>query len=48
MTQSEIELEECELQEILEGEHLDLEGFLIQGTTGGVESLPQEELNRIQ
>lgn len=39
-TQSEMELEDKE--------HLDLEGFLIQGTTGGVDSVPQEELNRIQ
>ena len=43
-----MELEETELQEILEREHLDLEGFLIQGTSVGVDSLPQEELNRIQ
>ena len=40
MTQSEMELEEAELQEILEREHLDLEGFLIQGTSGGVDLLP--------
>jgi len=48
MTQSEMELEDQELQEILEKEHLDLEGFLFQGTTGGVDSSLQEELNRIQ
>ena len=48
MTQSEMELEDHELQEILDRENLDLEGFLIQGTSGRVESLPQEEFNRIQ
>jgi len=48
MTQSEIDLEDHELQEILDKEHLDLEGFLMQGTTGGIDSLPQEECNRIQ
>lgn len=48
MTQNEMDLEDHELQEILEKENLDLEGFLIQGTTGEVDSLPQEELNRIQ
>jgi len=48
MTQSEMELEDQELQEILDKEHLDLEGFLFQGTTGGVDSSLQEELNRIQ
>lgn len=39
MTQSEMEQEDCELQGILNKEHLDLEGFLIQGTTRGVDSL---------
>ena len=48
MTQSEMDLEETELQEILERENLDLEGFLIQGTSVGVELLPQEYLNRTQ
>jgi len=48
MTQNEMDLEDHELQEILDKENLDLEGFLIQGTTGGVDSLPQEELNKIQ
>lgn len=47
MTQSETDLEDHELQEILEKEHLDLEGFLKQGTTGGIDSLPQEDCNRI-
>ena len=48
MSQSETNLEDHELQEILDKEHLDLEGFLMQGTTGGVDSLPQEDCNRIQ
>ena len=48
MTQSETYMEDYELQEILEKEHLDLEGFLMQGTTGGLDSLPQEDCNRIQ
>ena len=43
-----MEQEEHELQEIIDKEHLDLEGFLIQGTTRWLDSLPQEELNRIQ
>ena len=46
--QSEMEMEYNELQEILNRENLDLEGFLSKGTTGGVESLPQEECNRIK
>lgn len=48
MTQSEMDTEDHELQEILDREHLDLEGFLKQGTMGGVESLPQEEFNTVQ
>jgi len=48
MTQSEMELEDNELQEILDRENLYLEGFLSKGTTGEVESLPQEECNRIK
>lgn len=48
MTQSEMEMEDHELQDILDREHLDLEGFLKQGTMGGVDSLPQEEFNREQ
>ena len=47
MTQSEMEMEDHELQEILDREHLDLEGFLKKGTMGGVDSLPQEEFNRV-
>lgn len=38
MTQSEMEMEDHELQDILDREHLDLEGFLKQGTMGGVDS----------
>lgn len=48
MNQSEMEREDNELQEILDRENLDLEGFLNQGTSGGVESLSQEKINRIQ
>lgn len=48
MTQSETDLEDHELQEILDKENLDLEGFLMRGTKGGIDSLPQEECNRIQ
>lgn len=45
MTHSEMEMEDNELQEILDRENLDLKGFFSKGTTGGVESLPQEECN---
>jgi len=48
MTQSKMEMEDHELQEILDRGHLDLEGFLKQGTMGGVDSLPQEEFTRVQ
>lgn len=48
MIRSEIDLEEHKLQEILDKENLDLEGFLMQGTKGGIESLPQDECNIIQ
>ena len=48
MTQSDMEMEDHELQEILDRENLDLEGFLKQGTMGVVDSLPQEEFNRVQ
>lgn len=41
-------MEDHELHDILDKEHLDLEGFLKQGTMGGVDSLPQEEFNRVQ
>jgi len=42
MTQSEMEQEDHELHEILDKEHLDLEGFLIQGTMGGVDRYHKE------
>lgn len=48
MNQSEMETEDNELQEILDRENLDLEGFSNHGTMDGVESLPQEEINRIK
>ena len=48
MTQSETDVEDHELQEIPDKEHPDLEGFLMQGTTGGIDSLPQEDCKRIQ
>ena len=48
MTQSEMEMEDNELQEILDRENLDLEGFLSKATMCGIESLPQEECNRIK
>ena len=35
LTQSEMKMEDYELQEILDREHLDLEGFLKQETMGG-------------
>ena len=43
MTQSETDVEDHELQEILDKENLDLEVFLMQGTKGGIDSLPQED-----
>ena len=48
MTQSEIDLEDQELLEIVDKENLDLEGLLMQGTKGGIDSLSQEECNIIQ
>jgi len=48
INQSDMEMEDHELQEILEKENLDLEGFLEQGTKEGVDSLPQEEFHRVQ
>jgi len=47
MTLGDMEIEDHELQDILDREHLDSEGFLIQGTMGGVETLPEEDLNRV-
>lgn len=48
MNQSEMEMKDNELYDILQRENLDLEGFLNQGTTSRIETLPQEEINRIQ
>lgn len=48
MTPSEVGTEDHELQDILDREHLDLEKLLKQGTTKGMDSLPQEEFNRVQ
>lgn len=48
MTQSEVGIEDHELQEILVKENLDLEKFLEQGMTKGVDSLPQEEFYKVQ
>lgn len=48
MTPSEVGTEDYELQDILDREHLVLEKFLEQGTTKGMDSLPQEEFNRVQ
>lgn len=48
MTLSEMETEDHELHDIVDKEHLDMEGFLKQGTTRWVDSLPQEEFNRVQ
>lgn len=48
MTPSEVETEDRELQDILDREHLDLENFLEQGNTKGMDSLPKEEFNRVQ
>lgn len=48
LTPSEVGTEDHELQDILEREHLDLEKFLEQGTTKGMDSPPQEEFNKVQ
>jgi len=48
MIPSEARTEDHELQEILDRENLDLEKFLEQGTTKGVDSLPKEEYDRVQ
>lgn len=48
MTPSEVGTKDHELQDILEREHLDLEKFLEQGTTKGMDLLPQEESNSVQ
>lgn len=48
MTPSEVETEDDELQEILERENLNLEKFLEEGITKGVDSLPKEVFDRVQ
>lgn len=48
MTPSEAGTEDHELQEILERENLDLEKFMEQGITKGVDSLPKEEFATVQ
>lgn len=48
MTPSESGTEDQDLQEILELENLELEKFLKQGSNKGINSLPQEELDRVQ
>ena len=48
MTPSEVGTKDHELQDILDREHLDLEKFLELGTIKGMDSLPQEEFNRVQ
>jgi len=41
-------MEDHELQDIIERENLDLEKFLEQGITKGVDSLPKEGFDRVQ
>lgn len=48
MTPSEGGTEDQDLQEILERENLELEKFLEQGINKGIDSLPQEEFDRLQ
>lgn len=48
MTQSECGTEDQDLWEILERGNLELEKFLEQGTNKGIDSLPQEEFDRVQ
>ena len=48
MTPSEGVMEDQVLQEILERENLEIEKFLEQGTKKGIDSLPQEEFDRVQ
>jgi len=40
--------EDQDLQEIPDRENLELEKFLEQGTSKGIESLPQEEFDKVQ
>ena len=48
MTPSEGGMKDQDLQEILESENLELEKFLEKGTNKGIDSLPQEEFDRVQ
>lgn len=48
ITPSEAGMEDHELQKILEKENLDIEKFLEQGITKGVDSFPKEEFGRVQ
>lgn len=48
MIQSESSTEDQDLKEILERENLELEKFLEQGRYRGINSLPQEEVDRVQ
>ena len=48
MTPSKVGTKDHELQDILERENLDLEKFLEEGTTKGVDSVPKDEFNRVQ
>ena len=48
MTPSKVRTEDHNLQEILDRENLDIYKFLDQGTTEWVDSLAQEEFDRVQ
>ena len=48
MTQSESGTEDQDLQEILERENLELEKFLEQGGNLGLNSIPQEDVDKVQ
>lgn len=48
MTPSEGGMKDQDLQEILDKENLELEHVLEQGTNKGIDSLPQEEFDRVQ
>ena len=48
MTQSKSGTEDQDLQEILERENLELEKFLEQGGNLGINSIPQEDVDKVQ
>lgn len=48
MTQSESGTEDQDLQEILERENLELEKFLEQGGNLGINSIPHEDVDKVQ